>query len=234
MQPLTDDQKKLVTDYQPAARRLAEARSRHVPREVDPDDLMSAANLGLIDAAQKFDPSRGVKFGTYMGPRVKGAMADYLREIDPLPRAMRERTNAWGKAVQMFYMEHGRLPAEGEVEYPIVVCEAVDKGDYHAPAFTSMNAAATADDNGDESSFVSGMTFDGEAPATRADRADLRRAITRCLDRDERLIVALYYFEGMGQKEIGKVLGVSDSRVSQMRSAIIERLKASVGKAVLQ
>ncbi len=222
----------LMEHYLPLVKYNAERIHAKLPDEVDVEDLMSAGIFGLMDAIDAFDMERGVKFETYCAPRIRGAILDELRSMDWVPRLVRSRTTQMDRARKSFEMEHGRKPTDDELQDRI----GVDKDEY---AKIRKDAGATQTVSLSRKWFETDSSKDVREidvlkdakqvnPLSAVQKRDLKEMITKGLSRAERLIVILYYFEEMTMKEIGVTLDLSESRVSQMHSSILARLKAQL------
>ncbi|MGH7243709.1 MAG: FliA/WhiG family RNA polymerase sigma factor [Phycisphaerales bacterium] len=210
----------------------AERIHARLPDEVDIEDLMSAGLFGLMDAIDSFDLDRKVKFETFSANRIRGAILDELRSMDWVPRLVRHRTAKFDQARQQIEMEHGRPATDGEVGSRLgIQGEEFDKvkRDSSAVGTRSLNQRAFQSDGGRDVREIDVVKDDSQVnPLGDLQRRDLKELITKGLSRAERLIVILYYYEGMTMKEIGATLDLSESRVSQMHSSILARLKAQL------
>jgi RNA polymerase sigma factor FliA len=220
----------LMERFLPLVRYNAERVHTRLPDEVDVEDLMSAGLFGLMDAIDAFDLERKVKFETYCAPRIRGAILDELRAMDWVPRLVRYRTAKVEGARQKFEMRFGRSPTDDELaEYLQIAGDEFDKvkRDSSAVATQSITRKYATGDGARETREIDIVREDDDAnPLREIQRRDLKDLITRGLSRAERLIVVLYYYEGMTMKEIGATLDLSESRVSQMHSSILARLKS--------
>jgi RNA polymerase sigma factor for flagellar operon FliA len=222
----------LIERYLDIVKFTAERMHMRLPSEVDVEDLMSAGLFGLMDAIDAFDLERGVKFETYCAQRIRGAIFDELRAMDWVPRLVRSRTAKVERARKGLEMELGRKPTEKEV------CDrlAVNKSEFQKLSKDSKPVGVVSlnrkwfetDSNKDVREIDVIRDNRQENPLTEVQRKDLKVLITRGLTRAERLIVMLYYYEEMTMKEIGLTLDLSESRVSQMHSSILARLKAQM------
>lgn len=222
----------LMEKYLHLVRYNAERIYARLPDEVDIEDLMSAGLFGLMDAIDAFELDRNVKFETYCAPRIRGAILDELRAMDWVPRLVRHRSAKVEQARQQIEMETGRPATEDEVTKRLGVNrEEFDKikRDASAVVTISITRKTTSSDGGRELREIDVVKEDGPGnPLRDAQRKDLRDLVTKGLSRAERLIVVLYYYEGMTMKEIGATLDLSESRVSQMHSSILARLKSQM------
>jgi len=222
----------LMERYLPLVKYNAERISAKLPDEVEHDDLVSAGVFGLMDAIEAFDLARGVKFETYCSPRIRGAILDELRSMDWVPRLVRSRAHKVEQAIQDLEARLGRTPSNDELAARM----KMSREDFHkmmreATAVTVVSLARKCFD-GDSHRDVREIDVledkRGQNPVTEAQRRDLKALITRGLSRAERLILILYYYEEMTMKEIGATLDLSESRISQMHSSILTRLKSQL------
>lgn len=222
----------LMEKYLPLVRYNAERIYQRLPDEVDIQDLMSAGLFGLMDAIDAFDLDRGVKFETYCAPRIRGAVLDELRSMDWVPRLVRHRTARVEGAKQKFEMEHGRQPTEEELSKKLKLHgEEFDKftRDSRAVGTFSLTRKCFQSDGNKDVREIDVIKDESQRnPFSEIQRKDVKDLIAKGLSRAERLIVLLYYYEEMTMKEIGATLDLSESRVSQMHSSILARLKAQM------
>ena len=222
----------LMERFLPLVRYNAERIYARLPDEVDIEDLMSAGLFGLMDAIDAFDLDRNVKFETYCAPRIRGAILDELRAMDWVPRLVRSRSAKVESARQKFEMKHGRRPTDQELaDFLQLVPEEFEKvkRDSSAVGTHSITRKFASSDGTRELREIDVVKDEaGSSPLLEMQRRDLKEMITKGLSRAERLIVILYYYEGMTMKEIGSTLDLSESRVSQMHSSILARLKAQM------
>ena len=197
------------------------------------DDLISAGVFGLMDAIDAFDLSRGVKFETYCVPRICGAILDELRAMDWVPRLVRSKASKLNETTRMLEARLGRRPTEQELAAELDISQPeLDKMMTEASVvnLTSLNKKWYDSDSYKEVSEIDILDDKkGEDPTKRLQRTDLMRLVTRGLNRNQRLIIILYYYEELTMKEIGATLDLSESRVSQMHSELVERLQAKLG-----
>src|SRR4051794_4758422 len=222
----------LMENYLHLVRYNAERIHVKLPDEVELDDLMSAGIFGLMDAINAFDMDRGVKFETYCAPRIRGAILDELRSMDWVPRLVRSRAHKLDGASKQLETELGRAPTSEEVakrlKVPMSEYEKMAK-DASAVGLVSLSRKwFETDSNKDVREIDVLEDKRGADPVREIQRKDLKELITKGLSRAERLIIILYYFEEMTMKEIGATLDLSESRVSQMHSSILARLRAQM------
>jgi len=210
----------------------AERIYTRLPDEVDLEDLMSAGVFGLKDAIDAFDLERKVKFETYCATRIRGAILDELRSMDWVPRLVRHRTNKIEQARQEIEKRTGRPATDAEISASLNV-EGEDfeklKRDGDAVSTRSLTQRCFPSDGSRDVREIDVIRDESQSnPISDVQRRDLKDLLTKGLSRAERLIVVLYYYEGMTMKEIGSTLDLSESRVSQMHSSILLRLKAQM------
>ncbi len=224
-----DIRNRLMEHYLYLVRYNAERIGAKLPDEVDVDDLMSAGIFGLADAIDNFDPQRGVKFETYCAPRIRGAILDELRSMDWVPRLVRHRAHKLQEITRTLEVELGRQPTEDEIARRLKMApsqfEKLIRDANSVSLISHSKKFNDADSNRDvyEIDVVPGR--EDEDPVIDAQKSDIKELVTRGLSRAERLIIVLYYYEQMTMKQIGQTLDLSESRVSQMHSAILARLR---------
>jgi len=224
----------LIERYLPLVRYHGERLSHKLPDEVELDDLVSAGVFGLMDAIDAFDITRGVKFETYCSARIHGAMLDELRNMDWVPRLVRSRARKLTEANKTLSDKLGRMPtheelavhlnlSSHELERMMIDANTVPTVSLHKKCYETDSVKDIS-----EMDLVEDRR--GEDPTSRIQRTDLMRLVTKGLNRHERLIIILYYYEEMTMKEVGATLDLSESRVSQMHSDIVKRLESQLDK----
>ena len=224
---------RLVERYMPLVRYNGERIWQRLPDGVDLDDLISAGIFGLMDAIDAFDMDRGVKFETYCVPRIRGAMLDELRTMDWVPRLARSKASKLAVARKALETKHGRPPTVQELadqmEMPVKEVEKM-QSDANAVGVVSLNKKWYETDSYKDVREIDILEDKkGEDPTRRVQKNDLMRLVTKGLNRNERLIIILYYYEELTMKEIGATLDLSESRVSQMHTSIVNRLQSQLG-----
>jgi RNA polymerase sigma factor for flagellar operon FliA len=222
----------LIERFLHLVRYNADRIHHRLPDEVDVDDLMQAGLFGLMDAIDGYDTDKGVKFETYCAPRIRGAILDELRNMDWVPRLVRHRTARVEQARQRIEMEFGRKATDDEIANKLSLDDeefSKFKRDSHATTMTSITRKAYPSDGSREVREIDVISDESQVnPVRLLQRKDLKDLMTKGLSRAERLIIVLYYYESMTMKEIGLTLDLSESRVSQMHSSILARLKAQM------
>jgi RNA polymerase sigma factor FliA len=224
---------RLVEQYLPLVKYNGERIWSRLPEGVDLDDLISAGVFGLMDAINAFDMSRGVKFETYCVPRIRGAMLDELRTMDWVPRLVRSKASRLNEGIKALEAKLGRQPNENELaEHMGLSVPELEKmiSDANAVNLISLNKKWYETDSYKDVREIDILEDKkGEDPTKRIQKSDLMRLVTKGLNRNERLIIILYYYEELTMKEIGATLDLSESRVSQIHSAIVQRLQNQLG-----
>ena len=227
--PTLEVRNKLAEHFLPLVKYTSERLHTKLPDEVDINDLYQDGFQGLLDAIESFDMDRGVKFETYCTARIRGAILDSLREKDWVPRLVRARAHKLKEARLALQVDLGREPTDREIadhldlghdEYDRLIRDA------NAVGIVSLNRKCYETDTSKDVCEID-IVQDrrGDDPTDICHREDLKKLVTKGLSKNERLIVLLYYYEEMTMKEIGATLDLSESRVSQMHSAILGRLR---------
>lgn len=227
----------LVERYASIVKYVAGRLAVNMPPQVEFDDLVSYGTFGLLDAIEKFDPGRGFKFKTYATTRIRGAILDELRSIDWVPRSTRQKARHLQQVYAELESRLGRSASDEEVAEAmgISVAELADLlHEVSGTAVLSLDDVWHVGQDDDEVSIVD--TIEGDErlhPNYRIEREEVKRILIeaiQALPRREKEVVALYYYEDLTLKEIGEVLGVTESRVSQLHSKAVMRLKARLAK----
>jgi RNA polymerase sigma factor for flagellar operon FliA len=225
---------KLVTEHMRLVYHLAHQVQRGYAADADVEELASAGKLGLMEAARNFDPTRGIAFSTFASPRIRGAMMDELRRHDPLPRAVRSRARAAANAREELVRELDREPTSRETAERLGVdLDTYSRWRADAEGAVRLSLDAPLREGDRPSRSPADTLWDDTALAAderinrREEVALLRDAILR-LKEQERTVLALYYYEEKKLHEIAVVLDVTESRVSQIRTKALARLRAEL------
>ncbi len=229
---------KVVVHYTHLVHTHAARLSRKLPAQVSYDEICSAAFDGLIEAVEAYDPQRKAKFETFCQQRISGAVMDWLRSLDPQSRTVRTFEKRRMTAVESFDMEHESCPSQDDLAARMGISVARYQQLSRLSQLGREVHFSAMEPPDERSSHGSGRTWDvrdprGKEPSNQVARALLTDFVTSGLAREERLVLVLYYFEGMTMAEIGLVLNLSESRVSQIHKEILERLRSRFG-ATLQ
>jgi RNA polymerase sigma factor for flagellar operon FliA len=225
---------RLVVAYSPLVKYVSGRMASGLPAHVDEADLISYGLIGLINAIERFDLEREIKFETYAITRIKGAIIDELRSLDWVPRSVRARARAIERANAKLEHKLQRAPSDDEMALELDMTVQ----SFHDALLQISNSTVAAldelwsvsDSSGDQVSLLDTLTDENAPdPAAAMDQTDLKdrvaEAIARLPER-EKLVVALYYYENLTLREIGEVLGVTESRVSQLHTKAVLRLRS--------
>lgn len=222
------DKEQCLKEYAPLVKRIAHHMMVKLPSSVEVDDIIQAGMMGLLDAAGRYDELRGAQFETYAAQRIRGAMLDELRGADWLPRSLRRDMRRIEAAIHRLQQTFGRAPAESEIakelgvslpEYQQMLLEArgaqlVYYEDFHGEDDEDFFDRHEAGDNANPMALLQDERF----------RSALIKAIDGLPER-ERLMMALHYEQDLNLREIGEVMGVTESRVCQLHSQAVARLR---------
>ena len=203
----------------------------NLPPHIDREDLEHQGALGLLAALDNFDPARNVKFETYASIRIRGAMIDYLRKQDLLSRPIRKRAGEIERTAEEFSKRVGRAVTVADLaqEMGSTVDEISDSLWKSSHSFIiSLEREVYEDEEGSSSTFADNLAISVPGPHEEAEKANLLECMTRAIEElpdKERQIIALYYYEELTLKEIGAVLGISESRVCQIHSRAVFNLR---------
>jgi RNA polymerase sigma factor for flagellar operon FliA len=230
---------RLILHYAPLVTMVAGRVGAGLPSTVEQADLVSYGMFGLIDAIEKYETDRAVKFETYASSRIRGAIIDELRAIDWIPRSVRTKARAVDRAYAELEGELRRPPSEHEVAKRL----EMGVGELRAifTQLSTVNVAAldellgAGSERGDSLSLLDTLRDPGATdPAATIEVAETKVLLARAIERlgeREKLLLVLYYYEGMTLAEIGRVLGVTESRISQMHTAAMLRLRTMLQDA---
>lgn len=221
---------KIVVHYSPLVQTHAARLSRKLPAQVSYDEICSAAFDGLIEAVEAYDPEKKAKFETFCQQRVSGAVMDWLRSLDPQSRTVRTFEKKRMLVKEALGSDADYTASQADVAKKLDM--SVDRYDYLSRLsqlgkevhFSAMEPSAERRQNGATHVWDVHDTR-GEDPAVKVTRQLLTEYLTKGLAREERLVIILYYFEEMTMAEIGSVLNLSESRVSQIHKEILQRLR---------
>lgn len=233
-----DARDRLILHFAPLVKFVAGRVGAGLPPSVEQADLVSYGVLGLIDAIEKFDPARGIKFETYAMARIRGAVMDELRALDWVPRSVRSRAREVERAIAKLEAELKRAPTDEELagELGLAVHELHHHlGEISQLSVVMLEELLSVGDKGDQVSLLDTIEdvhvpSPGESIEAAETSQELARAI-EALGERERLVIALYYFEGLTLRDIGEVLGVTESRVSQIHTKAVLSLRSRLRDA---
>jgi RNA polymerase sigma factor for flagellar operon FliA len=222
------DKNDLLTEHMPLVKRLAHQMKAKLPASVEVDDLVQAGMIGLLDAINRYEEDQGAQFETYAVLRIRGAMLDELRSNDWMPRSTRQNMRKVEQAMAALQQQLGRPPNESEIAKSLKLSLADyqdmlgDSGGHQLVYYEDFH-----DEDGNDS-WLDRYAVDEDDPLRALMETDFRQAVIDAIDAlppREKLLMGLYYEEELNLKEIGAVMGVSESRVSQLHSQAVGRLR---------
>ena len=229
---------RLVMAYSPLVKYVAGRMASGLPSHVDEADLVSYGLGGLINAIERFEPERAIKFETYAITRIKGAIIDELRSLDWVPRSVRARAREFERANQKLEHQLQRAPTDEEMSAEL----GIEVSDFQDALLQISNSSVAAldemwnvgDSSGDQVSLLDTLRDDNAPdPSAIVDQGELRDRVADAISRlpeREKLVIALYYYENLTLREIGEVLGVTESRVSQLHTKAVLRLRGRLSE----
>lgn len=232
--PIVDDRSKMIQENLYLVDILVGRMVTQVPSFMNKDDMRSAGMMGLLDAANKFDPSKNILFKTFAEHRIRGSILDEMRKLDWFSRSLRDKHNRISRTINDLEFKLGRDPEEQEIAAAMSMSleqYQIQLGEVSHLGCVSLNETLDHSDEGQ--SFLDSLidTNIGMQPGTRLEAAELTRVIAEVLEHlseKERLVISLYYYEELTQKEIADVLELSEGRVSQLHSQALIKLKTKV------
>ncbi len=232
---LTPQQKdKLVMEYAPLIKFIAQRIAIRLPPHIEIDDLISSGVIGLMDAIDKYDPTRDIKFKTYAEFRIRGSILDELRAQDWVPRSIRDKSKMLDRTIVEMEAELGRMATDEEVAERLGMSmeEFYDLVNQVRPVSLLSIDDSTTFSNVDKKSILNlleGCKFNN--PYNQLNLKLVKDVITKSIEdlpERQRLVLSLYYYEDLSLKEIGMILRVTESRVSQLHAQAIARLRAKL------
>ncbi|MCP4152381.1 MAG: FliA/WhiG family RNA polymerase sigma factor [bacterium] len=226
---------KQVLDNLKIVKIIASRVYSRIPAGIEMDDLVHTGILGLIDAVRKYDPTRGTKFSTYASLRIRGAILDELRNLDWASRSLRQKIKEVENAFESLEIKMGRPPKEEEVADSL----HMSLTEFHKLLDESRGVGVgvfriAADDEGNvsgEKMLKLYMDEEDQSPVVVVEKEEMKKLIGKFLDelpKKEQLVLSLYYLEQLNLKEIGKIINLTESRISQIRTSAILRLRGKL------
>src|SRR5262245_3528864 len=224
---------RLILTYAPLVKYVAGKLGSGLPAHIDDGDLVSYGLLGLISAIDRYDPDRDIKFETYAIARIRGAIIDELRALDWVPRSVRARARQIEQAIGELESKLGRAPTDEEIAAKVGITEEeLDESlsDISRSSIAALDELWSVSGEGDQVSLLDTIEDPGSVkPADAFDEAEVRETLADAISRlpeREKIVVTLYYYEELTLREIGEVLRVTESRVSQLHTKAVLRLKS--------
>lgn len=235
--PGAAEREKMIESHLPLVQYLVERMLSQVPSFVNRDDLRSAALVGLMDAASRFDPRRGVLFKTFAEQRIRGAIYDEVRRMDWFSRSMREKQSRLSKAIERLEKKLHRQPEEQEIAAEM----ELSLDDYHellmqVSHLGCVSLHETLDDSDSGRTFLDNLEdVAQESVQDRMEAHELSRELAGYigeLSEKEQLVLSLYYYEELSQKEISEVLDLTEGRISQLHSQALIKMKVKMSRSL--
>lgn len=230
---------RLILTYAPLVKFVAGRLGATLPAHVDEQDLASYGLLGLIGAIERFDPDREIKFETYAIARIKGAIIDELRSLDWVPRSVRTRAREIERAIAELERRLHRAPTDEEIAAKVgITVEDLEDSltDISRSSMAALDELWSPQAGGDQIALIDTIEDEqGPNPELDFERSETKEALGEAIARlpeREKLVITLYYYEELTLREIGEVLGVTESRVSQLHTKAVLRLKARLSGPV--
>jgi RNA polymerase sigma factor FliA len=233
-QPTPEERERLLMEHLTSVRFIARKVHQTLPRHVELDDLISAGMVGLMEACNRFDARRHVQFKSYAQFRIRGAILDWLRTLDWGPRELRRKARAIAETTRVLTQRFGRAPGEHEIAAAMEMeLEELQQliGELRSLELGSLNAEHSKDEDDEELEYVPASPE--EDPLFLCLAAEARQRLIDAIEdlpEKERLVLTLYYYEELTMREIGLTLGVVESRVSQIHSGAVRRLRTVMGQ----
>jgi RNA polymerase sigma factor for flagellar operon FliA len=223
----------LILRFAPLIKLIVNRIALRLPPHVDTEDLVNSGVIGLMDAIEKYDPTRGTSFKTYAEFRVRGAILDELRTLDWFPRSIRQKVNRLESAYAELERQLGRAATDEEVAEAL----HVDLEEFHEILAQASAVSLVSlydmgrEDGGEERSLLECIGNGEEDPAVALESQEVYETVGKAIEKlpeKERMVISLYYYDELTMKEIGKVLNLTESRVSQIHTKAVLRLRAKL------
>lgn len=231
--PTSDIREKLILEYAPLVKLVAGRLSMYLGYNVEYDDLCSYGIFGLIDAIDKFDATKEVKFETYASLRIRGSILDQIRKMDWIPRTVRQRQKQIAAAISEIESQTGKAATDEQVALALGISEE-EYGNWQSQM--KVTNVVSLDDFVEQGSDVAdnkGLSSQIDRPEEHIEKEELKVVLGKALElltEKERKVVILYYYEDLTLKEISNVLEVSESRVSQLHTKALGKMKSQMGE----
>lgn len=225
-------QEKIIIEYAGLVKLVAGRLSMYLGYNVEYDDLVGYGTFGLIDAIDKFDYSKGYKFETYASLRIRGAILDQIRKMDWIPRSIRQKQRKIDMAYQSLEIKHGRIANDDEVAKELEI--TLDELETWQSQTKVANIVSLDEfmEQGSESKVEKSLTAAFDQPEKIIEQRELKDILAKTLEsltEREKTVIILYYYEELTLKEISKILEVSESRISQLHTKALQKMKSKLG-----
>jgi len=228
-------QEKIIIEYAGLVKLVAGRLSMYLGYNVEYDDLVGYGTFGLIDAVDKFDYTKGVKFETYASLRIRGAILDQIRKMDWIPRSIRQKQRKIDLAYQNLEIKYGRMASDEEVAKELEL--SVDEFEtwQNQTKVTNIISLDEFMEQGTEAKVEQNLTADFDQPDKIFEKQELKELLVKTLEtltEKEKRVIILYYYEELTLKEISQILEVSESRISQLHTKALQKMKIKLGNNI--
>lgn len=228
-------QEKIIIEYAGLVKLVAGRLSMYLGYNVEYDDLVGYGTFGLIDAIDKFDYSKGVKFETYASLRIRGAILDQIRKMDWIPRSIRQKQRKMDQAYQSLEIRHGRIANDEEIAHELDITVDELETWQNQTKITNIISLDEFMEQGTETKVEQSLTADFDQPDRILEKQELKELLIKTLDtltEKEKKVIVFYYYEELTLKEISKILEVSESRISQLHTKALQKMKIKLGNNI--
>ncbi len=225
-------QEKIIIEYAGLVKLVAGRLSMYLGYHVEYDDLVGYGTFGLIDAIDKFDYNKGVKFETYASLRIRGAILDQIRKMDWIPRSIRQKQRKIDLAYQNLESRYGRMASEEEVAFELEISMEELENWQSQTKVSNVISLDEFIDQGSESKVDPSLTAKYDQPDKVVEKQELKELLIKALEtltEKEKKVIILYYYEELTLKEISRILEVSESRISQLHTKALQKMKFKLG-----
>ena len=222
----------IIIEYASLVKIVAGRLSMYLGYTVEYDDLVGYGTFGLIDAIDKYDLMKGVKFETYASLRIRGAILDQIRKMDWIPRTLRQKQKKMDQAYQKLEIEHGRVGTDEEVAQEIGISTEELTNWQNQTKVTNLISLDEFLEQGAEVRVDSDCSLQFEQPERVMEKEEMKETLIKTLEmltENEKKVITLYYYEDLTLKEISHILEVSESRVSQLHTKALQKMKTKMG-----
>ncbi|MDF2510399.1 MAG: whiG [Herbinix sp.] len=225
-------QEKIIIEYAGLVKLVAGRLSMYLGYNVEYDDLVGYGTFGLIDAIDKFDYNKGVKFETYASLRIRGAVLDQIRKMDWIPRSIRQKQRKMDLAYHNLEVKYGRVASDEEVAVELEISVEEFENWQNQTKVTNIISLDEFMDQGSESKVEQSLKTDFDQPDRILEKQELKEILIKTLEtltEKEKKVIILYYYEELTLKEISRILEVSESRISQLHTKALQKMKLRLG-----
>ncbi len=229
-------QEKILIEYAGLVKMVAGRLSMYLGYNVEYDDLVGYGTFGLIDAVDKFDYTKGVKFETYASLRIRGAILDQIRKMDWIPRSIRQKQRKIDVACQNLELKYGRMASDEEIANELeITVDELDTWQNQTKVTNIISLDEFMDQGSTENKMDTHLASDYDRPERIYEKQELKNILIQTLEtltEKEKKVIILYYYEELTLKEISRILEVSESRISQLHTKALQKMKIKLGNNI--